>query len=480
MIEDRLYGVRELYESSPLWMRRAAGAIYGRLPHRVRYGPVYGQMRSLLRSTRRQDRAGLEAISQRLLRETIAHAHAHVPLYRSAMRERGVEPRHIRDHRDLRLLPLLDKTLLRESSAALRSEIHGAAERIYVTTGGSTGEPVGFDLQAGVCRPKEAAMLDHAWSIVGYRRTDRCAIVRGSVLNREGICGEDPIKRSLLLSSYHLNDEHLPGMTRRLRQFRPRFIQAYPSSAAILARHILDAGEAPPEGLRALLLSSETLRPDQRRLLSEAFRCRVYSWYGHAERAVFAAECEHGQGYHVYPEYGAVELIDEHGEVLPWEPGVRGEVVGTSLWNRAMPLIRYRTYDIATVAEKDCACGRPHPRWASVEGRIQEFLVGSGGRPISTTALNMHSDVFDRVSQMQFRQRTPGVVELHLVTREGFGPRDEGAIRAQVGRKLGRSTQLLLIPCADIPTTLSGKRRLVVQEIPVPDMMRGTLAAPPA
>ena len=476
MIEDRLYGIRELYESSPLCVRRGAGLLFRRLPNRLRYGPVYGQMRGLLRATRQIQRDELDAIENALLRDAIASAYAHVPYYRDAMKSRGVEPRHVRSRADLSLLPLLERSTLRDAADALRSEVHGARTRLYVTTGGSTGEPVGFDLEAGVCRSKEAAMLDHAWSIVGFKRSDRGAIVRGSVLGRDRVCDEDPIKGSLLLSSYHLTDAHVPMMIDRLRAYRPRYIQGYPSSVAILARHLLETNTPPPEGLRALLLSSETLRPDQRRLMAEAFRCRVYSWYGHAERVVYAAECEHGEGYHLFPEYGTMELINDVGEVLPWERGVTGEIVGTALWNRAMPLIRYRTNDVATVAYDDCPCGRPHPKLASVEGRIQEFLIASGGRPISTAALNMHSDVFDRVGQMQFRQHEDGRVELHIVPRPGFGERDELAIREQVGKKLGTGTELVLCRCVDIPPTRSGKRRLVIQDLPVPEVLAGALS----
>ncbi len=477
MIEDRLYGVRELYESSPLWIRRGAGFCFRRLPMRLRYGSVYGRMRGLLRATRNVGLDELQALEDRLLREAIEHAYHHVPFYRSVMRERGVEPRHLRSRADLQLLPLLDKSTLRDQISALRSQIHGDSERLYVTTGGSTGEPVGFDLQVGVCRSKEAAMLDHAWGMVGYQRSDRGAIVRGSVLNRERICDEDPIKGSLLLSSYHLTDEHVPMMIDRLRGYRPRYIQAYPSAAAILGRQLIESGTPPPEGLRALLLSSETLRPDQRRLLVEAFRCRIYSWYGHAERVVYAAECEQGEGYHVFPEYGSAELVDESGEVLPWESGVQGEIVGTALWNRVMPLIRYRTYDVATVAGDPCSCGRPHPRLASIEGRLQEFLIARGGRPISTAALNMHSDVFDRVDHVQFRQREEGRVELHLVARPGYGPTDERAILDQISTKLGPGTVLELVPCREIPPTLAGKRRLVIQELPLGELVAGALTA---
>ena len=310
-----------------------------------------------------------------------------------------------------------------------------------------------------------------------HRRGDRAAILRGSVLNGQQPWGEDPIKRSLVLSSYHLTDEYLPEMVHQLRKFRPSYLHAYPSSAAILARHLLQTGVRPPDSIRGLLVSSETVRDDQRELLVEAFRCRVHSWYGHAERVIFASACETGAGYHLYPEYGAVEIVDANGQPLPWEPGVRGEIVGTATWNRAMPLVRYRTRDIATIGKGDCPCGRPHPLLASVEGRVQEFLVADGGRPISSTALNTHTPIYDHVDQVQFRQQILGEVELWYVPRPDFNEVDERRIRSEIEEKLGHGTRLVLRAVGEIPTTRSGKRRTVVQELPVDQVLAGDRSA---
>lgn len=486
MLEDRLYSARRLYESSPAWARQAAGSALRTLPSRIRYGPFYGEMRALFRRHRHADPEDLRALERRLLGQAIEFAYEHVPFYRRAMRSRGVEPRHIRDRHDLRLLPLVDKEDLRRHYSELQSESIRTSDRIYMTTGGSTGEPVGFDLQKGVCRPKEAAMLEHAWSTAGYHPGDRCGIIRGTVLPPGQAWQEDPAKRSLLLSSYHLTPDHLPAMLERLRAFRPRFIQAYPSAAEIVARFMLESKTAPPEGLHAIFAGSETMRPDQRRLIAEAFQCRVFTWYGHAERVVHAAECELNRGFHVYQEYGLMELVDESGAPLPWETGARGEIVGTALWNRAMPLLRYRTYDMASVGATSCPCRRPYPLLASVEGRLQEYLLASGNRPISTTALNMHCGVYDHVEQVQFHQRHAGQVALHYVPRAGFSPDDERAIHVELSKKLGGDTQLELVPVREIRPGPNGKRRLVIQEMAIDALRqvgqsgREAPSAPPA
>ena len=70
---------------------------------------------------------------------------------------------------------------------------------------------------------------------------------------------------------------------------------------------------------------------------------------------------------------GALDLLPEvvdplSGEPLP--PGRPGELVLTTLQREALPLIRYRTGDMAVLTETPCACGSPLPRLQRVLGRI--------------------------------------------------------------------------------------------------------------
>jgi phenylacetate-CoA ligase len=71
-----------------------------------------------------------------------------------------------------------------------------------------------------------------------------------------------------------------------------------------------------------------------------------------------------------------VEIVDEAGRPLP--PGVPGEVVATPLQVAGMPLVRFRTGDVATLHAARCACGRTSPRLGPVLGRKSQMLKVKG------------------------------------------------------------------------------------------------------
>jgi phenylacetate-CoA ligase len=271
------------------------------------------------------------------------------------------------------------------------------------------------------------------------------------------------------MSSYHLTDDRLSLYISKLREFRPQFLRAYPSSATLLARFMREEAEPPIAGLKAILCASENLYEWQRREIEEAFGCRVFNSYGQSERVCLAGECEHDTRLHIFPQYGITELLDEHGDPVD-EPGRIGEIVATGFLTRAMPLIRYRTTDVAVFARGTCeACGRPYELFDRVEGRLQEFIVSGSGRYISMTAINMHSPIFDNVHQFRFRQSVPGKVMLSVVPKTAYSAAtDEARIRSELAPKLGPDIVLDLELVEEIPRTPRGKFRFLDQELPGP------------
>lgn len=185
------------------------------------------------------------------------------------------------------------------------------------------------------------------------------------------------------------------------------------------------------------------------------------------EKAAFAAECEHSAELHVDPLYGVVELIDpETGEIVD-RPGTTGEVVVTGLLSRAMPLMRYRTGDLAAWADGPCACGRPMRRLAALEGRWgREALIGATGARIPMAAVNVHSAIFDNVRAMRFYQESPGTAELRLVPGPGYGPADTDAIAAEMAARLGGQVAVDLREVQEIPLSSRGKHEMLEQHIP--------------
>ncbi len=121
-----------------------------------------------------------------------------------------------------------------------------------------------------------------------------------------------------------------------------------------------------------------------RKELEESFGTKVFDLYGQAERVVAATECEQHAGLHINPEYGIFEILKDGMDAAP---GTMGEVIGTGLNNFVMPLIRYRTGDLATLATHPCACGREMPLLAGIQGRKGDVIRTPDGRIVPGNGL---------------------------------------------------------------------------------------------
>ena len=87
-----------------------------------------------------------------------------------------------------------------------------------------------------------------------------------------------------------------------------------------------------------------------------------------------AIECPSKTGLHIFEDHFIPEIIDpDTGEVLPY--GSTGELVFTSLTKEALPMIRYRTRDIASLTLEECSCGRTHLKMKRVSGRTDDMLI---------------------------------------------------------------------------------------------------------
>ena len=430
---------------------------------------IYRKTYALLQRSQRWSREEFAAYQMQALSRLLDHAYENVPYYRRVFDERGLVPGDITTLNDLELLPFLTRDDLQKNLADLKARNYPESAFEYVTTGGSTGIPVGFYYERGTSRAREWAFMKTQWDRVGYRFTDRCAVLRGYVVGspKEGTFWKKALfGRWLIMSSHHMTEETLPAYIDRIRKFRPRFIQGYPSTAVILARYMREHDIEPFPTVKAVLCGSENLYPWQRDLLAGAFGCRVYSWYGNSEQTVLAGECEESTRYHIFPEYGIVELIGRDGRPVEG-PGAMGEVVATNLTNFVCPLIRYRTMDLAISAAGPCACGRAYPLLERVEGRVQDFIVTSKGDLLSGIAMNIDTDAFDNVKQFQFYQEKAGEVILNVVRKRAFNDQDAEYLYREVNRSCGDDITIVIRYVDDIPLTARGKYRYFVQNLPI-------------
>jgi len=404
----------------------------------------------------------------RRLQEIVAAAWRDVPGYRRLWSSAGfVEGEPLRSLEDFRRLPTVTKADLAENLAEFTSVRAPNWRRLYRATAGSTGIPFGFHLSLDAV-DREWAFMHSAWERVGWRFGDRSAVLRGAWIGtREHFWSEDPHLRQLYLSTYELTPETWPAYCNRMMTYGVDHLQAYPSAAHLLADIVLEMRNLRPPRFKLILLGSENLYDFQRDRIARAFPgARLFSWYGHAEQAVFAPQCEASTRLHCQPLYGFTEILDPDGAEVT--EASMGEIVATSFWNRAMPFIRYRTMDFGWRGANVCpSCGRSDLSIDRIEGRLQEMIVTKTGRWISMTAINMHTDVFDQVKQFQFHQDQPGEVEFRLVPKPEYGSDARRKIQAALEEKLGSDVVLRIVEVGSIPKSRSGKFRFLDQELPL-------------
>ena len=439
------------------------------VPPPVRYGKVFRDTYRFLQESQWWSKEKLEEYQLRQLERLLKHAYENVPYYRRVFDERGLKPKHIQDFNDLKRLPFLTKEIIQDNLEDLIAQNYPKSKLKYVTTGGSTGIPMGFYEENGYTEPRERAFIVTQWKWAGYRMGAKVVVLRGDVIktaDKGKYWRYDVVDNQLVLSAYHMTDYNLPGYIQKMREFKPQFIHVYPSALTILARFMKEHNVKPFQSIRAILCGSENLYDTQRKLLEDTYNCRIHSWYGHAEKALLGSECESSHNYHFFPEYGYLELIDKAGNEVTEEDEL-GEIVGTGFNNYVMPFIRYKTMDMGVYTSSKCSCGRNYPLLKRVEGRLQELIVTGTGRLVSMTAINMHSDVFDNVKQFQFYQDTKGEVIFNVVKKATYTERDTQYIRSELSKKLGDDMKLQIRFVDQIPRTKSGKYRFLIQKLPI-------------
>jgi phenylacetate-CoA ligase len=174
------------------------------------------------------------------------------------------------------------------------------------------------------------------------------------------------------------------GVTARqatlLRDLGGQVLCSTPSYALHIAQGLREAGIGKHElKLELGLFGAEPWTEAMRSELEAELGLMALNVYGLSEIVGpgVAAECPARDGLHVQEDHFLVEVIDpDSGERVP--DGSDGELVFTTLTKEALPLLRYRTGDIASVTREGCACGRTFARMSAVRGRHDDMLIVRG------------------------------------------------------------------------------------------------------
>jgi phenylacetate-CoA ligase len=388
----------------------------------------------------------------------IEHARSRVPYFRDILNDP-----EIRTLDDIASIPFLTKKIIQTNTDQLKAEGYHQGRFIPNTTGGSTGEKLGFfnDTEAHL-----AALIMRGNTWAGWKVGDKQALLWGAHGDISAskfsyrFMKRSLIHRNLMLSSYNMTDDDMFEYQRTINEYRPQLITGYSSALYLLAAFINKKGLRihSPKGV---ICSAETLYDKQRQVIESAFGCRVFNRYGCREVGNIAQECEEHNGMHIYADHVIIEIVDESGR--PCRPGETGEIVVTDLDNYVFPFIRYRIKDIGMMSARTCPCGRGLPMLEKVEGRVWDVIVGTDGRRVIGT-LWLVEDI-KGISQYQIIQPEHGRLTLRLVVTDEFCDASRSELIQHVKAKCGEDMTVVVDILEDIPLTESGKRRLVISSV---------------
>lgn len=149
-----------------------------------------------------------------------------------------------------------------------------------------------------------------------------------------------------------------------LRDTAPVHLTARAAVLEHLALAALDLGALTLGGMLAI---ADEVTPAMRSHIEGVFDAPLQQNYGLNELGLVAVRCVAGGRYHVHVEHCVHEIVDDNGRAC--RAGERGRLLLSCLSNPAMPLLRYDTGDLATVAAGPCPCGRTLPSFAALCGR---------------------------------------------------------------------------------------------------------------
>ena len=418
-------------------------------------------------ASERLPRSELESLQRARLAAVVARVYERVPFYRRRFDEAGVRPEQVRDRADLARLPFTSKGDLRDHYpfglfAVPRAEV----VRLHASSG-TTGKP----------------------TVVGYTAADlgvwaeacaRCLLLSGAA---PGQVFQNAYGYGLFTGGLgmHYGAERLGmtvvpvsgGNTARqvmlMQDFGTEVVACTPSYALTLADALDELRVSRSQlQLKTFILGAEPWTDAMRQEIEGRLHVDAVNIYGLSEviGPGVSNECAAAKdGSHVLEDHFLVEVIDpQTGAALP--DGEVGELVFTTLTKEALPLLRYRTGDLASLTRAPCRCGRTLARMSRVVGRTDDMLIVRGVNvfPSQVEAVLVGMEhVAPHHQIIVRREKHLDELEVRVETTHAAGD-----LERRVGQRLYEALGLHVRVCVAAPGTLprseGGKLNRVVDQ----------------
>ena len=324
-------------------------------------------------------RKKLREIQLERLRKTVHLVYETVPFYQKKFKELGIQPGDIKTLADITKLPLTTKDDLRRNApfGMMATSLENCIE--LHASSGTTGVPITACYTPGDLDVWSEVMA-RCLSMSGLTKTDvfQNPIPYGTFTGAFGFhYGAQKIGALVIPSGMGQSERQIKLM----EYYGTTFISGVASYAVRLGQVALEMAIDPKTlKVRNGLFGAEMFTPGLKKRIMETWEMDVHDIYGLTEMCGpgVSTDCDLHDGLHLWEDHFLVECLDP----VTFEPvGVEeeGELVLTTLTKEGMPLLRYRTRDIAKLYDQEvCSCGRTHVRHSMIKGRSDDMIIIRG------------------------------------------------------------------------------------------------------
>jgi len=323
----------------------------------------------------------IKRFQEEKLAEALVYLSKYSPYYKRLFEKNRIDIQKIKHLDDLKDIPLTDKTDLHRHN---QDFICVPKEKIidYITTSGTLGEPVTFVLTEADLE-RLAYNEEISFQCSGAKPGDIFQLM--TTIDKRFMAG----------LAYFLGIRKIgAGIVRvgngipelqwdTIARIQPDTIIVVPSFIPKIVQYAENYGiDYKKSSVKKAVCIGENVRRQDFSLnllgerIKELWDIELYSTYASTEMATSFAECQYGCGGHHHPELIICELIDKDGKTV--REGETGELVFTTLKMEGMPLLRFKTGDLASFHYEPCRCGRTTMRISPIVGRKNHMVKYKG------------------------------------------------------------------------------------------------------
>ncbi len=393
------------------------------------------------------------------LRRIIEYAGENVPYYADLFKQIGLSgPEDIRTFDDIKKIPVLTKSMIRENVDRLTAK---RGDLFEYQTGGSTGIPLKFFCNRKFLYEDKPAANYRAYMHAGYKIGDSLGIIWGydKGIPQLGLVKsfvrDHVYKNTCLLNSFTLTDATIGAFIEQVREKRPPFFKGYATSLAEVARFMTANSVDLGYPVKAVFSEAERLDEFRRDEIERAFRTKVFNYYGSREFGTIAVECREHNGLHANVEQLYAEIAEDR------------KVLVTSFMNLGTVFLRYEIGDSAEgVLSEPCPCGRQSVRLRKILGRQSDNFITPDGTVVHGEYVTHLFYKSKAIEQFQMIQHGPTTFTLNVVVRDAEAARTEiNEISSRLAEHFKAPLEIAVKIVSEIAKTRMGKQKFTICEI---------------